>query len=401
MPKKTSHNHHRLARESLRSSLPLLRLLEREGRLSQTEAARQLAMTTGTCNLHVQRLERESLVRRADLLSHGKGRPTIVWDIDREHNACLVFVFDVPFFLAALLDFSGQPVLEQRMDLSRAKHHTDVEKVIDSFADTALALAARTGIRVRQVVGGFPGLLDPTDGTVLHAVNFPALDNLNLARLFAKRRLPAWPASLSLCFFFGETHPTDATTLVVHWDLGVGAICGRGENILSVQLNREHALEIPEVGHICIAPHGRTCRCGRQGCLEAYTGGQAMISELAPAGILTLGDLITAIQSGRPNALATARRAARILGRHLSWPVQFFNVERIVVTGPLSIIFDRVSGAFHQGLSDAIPAGWNNTVVVSQDPYDRLRMGAFRLAMRLFLDPSSAPRLPRSPAKLV
>lgn len=404
MPKPSARSHRRLARESLRSSLPLLRLLEREGGLSQTEAARRLAMTTGTCNLHFQRLEHEGLVRRADRVNHAKGRPTIVWDMDRSRNACLVFVFDVPFFQAALLDFAGQPVLEQRLDLSRARHHADVESAIDAFADTALALAARNCIQVRQVVGGFPGLLDPADGTVLHAVNFPALDGLSLARLFAARRLPAWPASLSLCFFFGETAglPADATTLVAHWDLGVGVICGRGETVLSVQLDHAGAPEIPEVGHICIAPGGRLCRCGRQGCLEAYTGGQAMLSELARADIRTLGDLIAALQSGRRDALATAQRAARVLGRHLAWPVQFFSIGRIVVTGPLSVVFERLAPAFKQGLADAMPPALARRIAVqsSPDPRGRLRTGAFRLATRLFLDPASAARLPRSPARL-
>lgn len=395
---------HRLARESLRSSLPLLRLIEREGRLSQTEAACRLAMTTGTCNLHFQRLERERLIRRVDEIHGNKGRPTIVWDFDRAHNACLVLIFDVPFFQAALLDFSGQPLLEQRFDLSHAHRHDDVQAAIDTFAAAALALASRSRIHVRQVVGGLPGLLDPADGTARQVVNFPALVGLNLARCFAPRRLPAWAASLSLCFFFGETAdtPTDATTLVVHWDLGVGVIGGRGDTVLSVQLDRAGAAEIPEVGHLCIAPGGRPCRCGRRGCLEAYTGGQAMLTELAADDVRTLADLIAAIQAKRHDALATARQAARTLGRHLAWPIQLMGAQRLVITGPLSTAFAPLAAAFDRGLREGLPPALAAALHVqpSADHRGHLRAGAFRLATRLFLDPDSAARLPRSPARL-
>ena len=404
MLKISSHSHPRLARGSLHSSLPLLRLLDRDGPLSQTTAARRLSMTTGTGNLHFQRLESEHLVRRADHVRGAKGRPTIVWDINRRQNAVLVLVFDVPFFQATLLDFAAQPLLEQRLDLSRARHAEDIADAINAFSRNALDLAAHDGIRVRQVVGGFPGLLDPADGTVLHAVNFPALDGLNLARLFAAKRLPAWSASLGLCFFFGETAdlPDDATTLVVHWDLGVGMIVGRGENIVSQQFDGDGAPQIPEAGHICIAPGGRDCRCGRKGCLEAYTGGQAMLSDLAGGDIRTLGDLLAALQDRRQGALVVARRAARTLARHMAWPTQFFGVERIVVTGPMSVAFDLLATAFRQGLADTLPPEIVNSIAVqpSPDPRGSLRTGACHLATRLVLDPASANRLPRSPAKL-
>lgn len=273
----------RLSRTHLRSSLPLLRLLDSLGELSQVDAAKRLSVTPGACNLHCQRLERVGLVRRARTVSSGgKGRPTIFWDIDHEHNAFLTFVFDGPTFHAALLDFTGHPLLEERFDLSRARNRRGVESAIETFADAAVSLAGRNNIHLRRVVGVFPGLIDPADGSARMAVNAPMLDGINIATLFSRHKLPAWSASLTLCSFFGETagQPSDTTTLLVHWDLGVGVVCGRGDTVLSVQLARNGVPELPEVGHICIEQNGRPCLCGRNGCLEAYTGGQAMIAEL-------------------------------------------------------------------------------------------------------------------------
>jgi len=43
-----------------------------------------------------------------------------------------------------------------------------------------------------------------------------------------------------------------ATTLAMRGDLGVGVICGRGETVPGVQLDRYGMPGIPEVGHIFI-----------------------------------------------------------------------------------------------------------------------------------------------------
>ena len=395
----------RLSRNHLRSSLPLLRLLDHVGELSQVEAAKRLSITPGACNLHCQRLEKVGLVRRARTVTYGgKGRPTIFWDIDQAHNAFLTFVFDGPFFQAALLDFTGQPLLEERVELPRARNRRDVENAINAFTSNALSLIARNDIYIRQVVGAFPGLIDPTDGTARLAVNAPMLDGINLSTIFSRHSLPAWSASLSLCSFFGETagQPLNATTLLIYWDLGVGVVCGRGDTVLSMQLDRNGAPELPEVGHICIEPNGRPCLCGRQGCLEAYTGGHALLTELKSPDIRTLNTLILALKAGQKDVLTLARRAARTLGRNMTWPVQLMGAERIVISGPLSTAFDKLSDAFTQGLSESLPPSLAKTIVigVSPDPQSRLRIGAYQLAKRNLLDPASVARLPRSPAQL-
>ena len=100
--------------------------------------------------------------------------------------------------------------------------------------------------------------------------------------------------------------------------------------------------------------------------------------------------------------LALVREACwRALGKR-PFPVQLMGVERIVVTGPLSVVFNELSGAFCQGLADTMPSSLAQFLAVqaSSDPRARLRTGAYRLAKRLFLDPASMVRLPRSPAQL-
>ncbi len=59
--------------------------------------------------------------------------------------------------------------------------------------------------------------------------------------------------------------------LCVMWGsgLGTGAVCGG-------RLLRGAQGVAMELGHVLVEPGGRTCGCGRQGCLEAYVGGHAL-----------------------------------------------------------------------------------------------------------------------------
>jgi predicted NBD/HSP70 family sugar kinase len=400
----SAYVHNRLAAGNLDSSLPVLRLLRAGGSLSQTEAARELGITPGACNLHLQRLEHEGLVRRTSRPGHGKGRPTVIWDLDVGRNACLTFVAEDAWLYAHLLDFSGEPLLEERISLAVASGAA-IAQAVDGFARRARARCGQDRIRIRQAAGGFPGLLDARDGRVAQSANLPQLNGLNLVRVLAAHGIPAWSGSLSLCFFFGETlalPPPQKTTWVITWDLGVGAVCGQQDTILSIQLGPGGVPELPEFGHVCIQPGGTPCRCGRRGCLEAYVGGQALLARLAPHGISSLNALLAAVQGGQREACAALRAAAQILGRQLAWPVQLMDAHRVILAGRLSEAGTVALPALRKGMAERLPPNLlaRIDVLPSPAPLARVRTGAFRLAMQAFFDPQTVARLPRSPARL-
>jgi glucokinase len=110
--------------------------------------------------------------------------------------------------------------------------------------------------------------------------------------------------------------------------------------------------EAGELGHTPLVFEGRPCRCGAQGCLEAYAGGWAVAERAAEAaredreaGARLLRDAggapekITARHvseaAAEGDALATrlAAETARYLGRGLAGVANVFNPERIVLGG--------------------------------------------------------------------
>jgi predicted NBD/HSP70 family sugar kinase len=383
-----SYISNRLTFEGLASSRGLLQLADRLGIVTQRQAARELGLSAGTCNLHFQKLEHLGLLHRAAEVG-GRGRSTIQWEVEKEKNLCIEIVFDVPFFLAALTTFDGTVLLSEREDLTGLTDVVKLEERVDRFASKAKQLAEeRSGI-IRQVFMGLPGMLDPTHSKVVQAVNFPVLNGVDFKELMKDRHgLACECGSLGKAFYYGEIEklPPDSHAMVLHWDLGIGVVAGVGERIITI--GHEKGL-LADIGHIRIRKDGKPCHCGGSGCLEAYTGGWSMIDKLNRTGVESLGDFRKAVESGDVDALKVANEAAYTIGESLCWPIQVRGSERLIITGPLSPIFEHVRPAMIEGLATLFSedeiASLNPQA--SKDPQRAMQNGAARLARLIYIYP--------------
>ena len=365
-------------------------MIDRLGTVSQRQAAKELGLSPGTCNLHFQKLEHLGLIHRAAEVS-GRGRSTIQWEIDQKNNLCIEIVFDVPFVLAALTDFEGTVLLSEREDLTGLEDAAELEKLVDGFVGKAKQKAEESATPIRQVFLGLPGILDPTHSKVLQAVNFPVLEGVDFKALMKERHdLPCYCGVLGKAFYHGEIEhlPPDTRSMVLFWDLGIGVVAGVGERIISHSNNE---LALSELGHVRIAKNGKPCHCGRTGCLEAYVGGWAMIEQLGRDDITSLNDLLRAVETGDADALEVASDAVRTLAKNLCWPIQIMECERLIVSGPLSPIFKHIRPAMLEGLgtlfSDDEIARLDPQA--SNDPQMAMQKGAARMARRLYIHPES------------
>jgi predicted NBD/HSP70 family sugar kinase len=385
----------RINLEDLLASRRLLQLVHRLGPLTQREASEHLGLSQGTCNLHFQRLEHEGLLRSHRLESRRPGRPQYLYELDREQNAALGLAFDPPWLLARLEDFAGQGIRVVEADLGTCGDRASVEARLRETLREVLAGARDRALRFRQVFVAQPGVLEPATGAVVRAVNFPVLEGMDVAAIVQDAcGVPAHANSLSAAYFYGEAPeiPGDRTALVLHWDLGLGFVFGRNRQILTVQGGDDSGRAISELGHISVDAGGPLCRCGQRGCLESYAGGAALMDRL---GAGSLQELVRRAEAGAIDG--EAEGAARLLGRHLAWPIQMMGVSVLRVTGALAPLFARGRGAFLEGLASVVGAERAAALQVGETFEARARLleGASRAARRAFLYPEEFKRLSR------
>ena len=153
-------------------------------------------------------------------------------------------------------------------------------------ADVALAMVgamrealAEGGCAADELTGvgvGSPGAVDEEAGTVTSARNLPDWEG---TYPLAEKLATALGAPVALSndvnvatqaeFELGAAKPY-RSILGVFWGTGVG-----GGIVLDGQM-WEGRGAAGEIGHVVVKSDGRTCPCGRTGCMEAYAGRGAM-----------------------------------------------------------------------------------------------------------------------------
>lgn len=93
-----------------------------------------------------------------------------------------------------------------------------------------------------------------------------------------------------------------------------------------------------ELGHLVAVENGRSCGCGKRGCLEKYCAGGGLditAKELLGEG-MTAADLFSKAAKGDKNAMAAIEEAVKMLGSGLTSIVNLMSPDCILFSGGLS-----------------------------------------------------------------
>jgi predicted NBD/HSP70 family sugar kinase len=172
--------------------------------------------------------------------------------------------------------------------------------------------------------------------------------------------------------WFGEGKGID-NFLVVTIEDGVGMGI-----VVNGQLYRGTRGVAAEFGHIVIDRDGRACRCGKKGCLEAYTSNFAIVDAAISAlekGLwqhdsgsnLRFEEVVAAAQSGNRILQDIFTKSGVYLGEGLSDLIQIFNPVKIIISGDGVNVGDLMFHPMHQVIrANTNPEIYDATEIVIQ-----------------------------------
>ena len=153
----------------------------------------------------------------------------------------------------------------------------EVGKLCDLILETKKT--ANLKEEVKGIGIGNPGIMDMESGLIISSPNLPNWNNFNIKEFIQKRvGIPvelnndANVAALGEAKF-GSGHKYQ-NLLMITLGTGVG-----GGVIIDGKLYDGYRHMGGELGHMVIRHNGRTCGCGRKGCLEAYASATALVKE--------------------------------------------------------------------------------------------------------------------------
>lgn len=374
-----------LIRELNRAAI--LALIGGHGPIARVEIARRLRLSAATVTDQTRDLVAEGLIRVVDQAPSDGGRPRLLLGLvpDAAHAFGVKIAADHLVVVDVTLD--GEPLeqREQPFDATAPDAITALEVILRSTMDRA----GRPFARLLGIGLGVPGIVDPTRGVV----DAPMLGWRGLAIGPTLRDRLGVPVLVD----------NDVNTLAV-----AERLYGRGrsvENFLTVTIGRGVGLGIViggdlyrgfrggagEFGHLPVDPHGRSCDCGRQGCLEALVADPALVSDAVEAGLV---DAPASLAEGVLQLLALANtanrqaqhiyeRAGAHLGRAVAGLVNVLSPELVLLGGEGTRAWAHLAASFDEALRGAIfgPLG---DVAVEVDPWDDAKWarGAAALVLR-------------------
>jgi predicted NBD/HSP70 family sugar kinase len=323
------------------------------GPLTRQEVGDLSGLSTATVSNLVAALEAEGVVAEVGLEDSNGGRPRGLLQVNPGYGYVIGVDVGETAFLVELFDF--------RLQL-RARHTSvtdmavlDPEDAVRHIAEGIGSVIAESGVDRQDILGvgvAVPGLVEHREGAVVdgqsvgwHAVPLEAMlrDRTGLPILVDNGAKTLGQAEK----WFGAARGTDNAVIVL---LGIGV----GTCIISNgEVYRGATSSAGEWGHTKVVVGGRACRCGAQGCLEAYVGAGAIAarySELKSRRVTNSPAELEARVAGIIDAAGRDPVAAQVLEETVSYLgagiadlVNLFNPERVAVGGWLG-----------QALSDAL-----------------------------------------------
>jgi predicted NBD/HSP70 family sugar kinase len=262
-----------------RNRAMVISAIRRAGQPSRTEIAAATALSHSTISAITSDLIAEGMLiesRGSDAPAQKRGRPQVAVGLNPDAAAIVAVVLSMNSLSAALIDYSGATIADERRKLPTLELGRD-QLVAETIAAIRKVIAAGAGgpHPLTRIVVAIQGVTDSAERKLLWSPITPHGDIDFSAILEAEFGTPATVENdcnmiaVALRWRNPERYARDFIAVLLSHGIGMGMVL-RGELFTGTQSSGG------EFGHMIHRPDGALCRCGRRGCIEAYAGNYAI-----------------------------------------------------------------------------------------------------------------------------
>lgn len=362
----------------------LLELIRSTGGLSRQQLLAATGMSRATLYERLESLLRRGFIYEAESLEATGGRRSRKIRFDDRGRVVLTIALGQTHATVSVTDTRGKSV---RSVTSTQDISDPAGSVLTPLVEAGKALLAQGSGEVLVGVGvSLPTPVEADTGYVAHATTIPDWPRDAVARAVTDAwEVPFVVENDARAAALGE-RVSDAET-IVYVKVGTGIGCGI---VVEGSILRGARGAAGDIGHIRMAEDGPLCRCGRHGCLAAYSSGRAIAERLGGQGPFDLRALSEAGRTGDPALAPVLSSAARVLGLALSATITTLNPDRLVIGGIIGAIpafVDQVSSTVMSTVVERIADG---LAIEAGDPGDQsASQGLVTLVMRKVFSPAA------------
>jgi predicted NBD/HSP70 family sugar kinase len=368
----------------------VLRLIGAAGPIARMSIAQRLGLSPATVTSVTRELLERGILREADHVPSNGGRPAVLLELVGS-AATAVGVKIAPDHLVGVrvnLDAEVLDRFELRFDTGAPDAVGRIGDILQSWIAQSPEHPPLLGVGL-----GVPGVVD----SQRRKVSAPNLGWHDLALSVALQTRLDVPVLVD----------NDVNTLAI-WE----RLYGRGrevEHFITVTIGRGVGLAIVaggdiyhgagggagEFGHVSVVPDGRTCSCGKRGCLETVVSDPALVAEAREEGVLSRRQGIARLRAladgGDEQAVAIFGRAGLTLGRSVAGLVNVLSPGLVLVSGEGTQAWRHLASSFEDGFRSHLFPPLSG-VELEVDPWDDMQwaVGAAALVLRSTFSPHDA-----------
>lgn len=320
--------------------------------ISRADIANTLGLNKATVSSLVNELIEEELIIETGPGESSGGRRPVMLVFNNNAGYAVGVDIGVNYILGVITDLSGNVVEEERIEIDSIpfqEHISLVKKMIHHLID-------QTPKSRYQIIGigiGVPGIIDKK-GNVLIAPNL-GWQNINLMDVFKEEfNYPIFIENEANAGAYGEKRfgaGKDQENLI-YVSLGIGIGVGI---ILNNQLYEGHKGFAGENGHMIISYHGEKCKCGNEGCWEAYASEYALIKQANKKGISqhpSLKELLHLAEDNDSVALEIFRQIGEYIGVGITNLIKTINPQKIIIGNRLATARKYIESPIQETVSN-------------------------------------------------
>ncbi|MEU4291367.1 ROK family transcriptional regulator [Kribbella sp. NPDC026596] len=384
----------------------VLRHVRDLGPRSRARIAADTGLNKATVSSLVAELVERGLLREGPADStRALGRPGQLVELDGSGVCGVGAEINVDYLAVAALDLAGDIVLEKRVpvDVAPLDPGTTLDRLADLVREAVAAVDARGG-QLAGVTLAVPGLVEGDTGELKLAPNLGWGEVSVTQEMRSRLGEPSYglhvdnEANLAALAEYSEIRKSDQVQDLV---LLTGAVGVGGGMVTGGHLLRGGHGYSGEVGHMPVAPPGRTCGCGRTGCWETVVGLTALLHKATDRDDPVrdpsldveqrLAGITRRAEAGDARTLTALKDVGTWLGIGGAILVNILNPDVLVLGGYFAVLGPWLKEPLEKAIRDRViaPDGGGCRVVRSDLGFAAAVRGGAQISLdQVFVDPT-------------
>lgn len=315
----------------------IIKLLLEKNEITKLDISRSLDISITTVSTNITELKNEGIVSDVRSLESTGGRKAMALKINENCRFALGIALTPRHVKLSIINLKKEVIEDIRI-----RHNNEgFENIVAITKDNIREILSRNDISIDKLLGigiSIPGTVDSEEGIIKKCYLLRA-ENYNLKKSFEEFNTNIYidnEANLSAYYEFLNKKDILSNLLYVSITDGLGLGI-----IIDGKIYRGSNNAAGEMGHIKITIGGKSCKCGSQGCLEAYTSKNALLedfNEISNEKLDDIEEFISLFEKGNKTTKEILERYFNILGVGIANLTMILDPSSVVLGGDINIL---------------------------------------------------------------